>query len=478
MQPSAGIMALIALGGYPLFIVALFLLYRPPVAVTLSLLIGEMVLPSVVNLPLHPNWLGKSAIPPLVTFLCAMIFARPYLRKTRPFRGIEGLFLIWLAGCFFTWLTNRDPVQYGNVTLPPQVFSDFVSDALRVLCDPWVCFFLGRAMYRTSRDLMSLHRMAAVSVAIFTLPVLYEIRMSPQISNIIYGFLPSMWGMVYRWGGYRPLVTFPTGIHLASFMLVLTVMAVAMARAKGRIAWVPMRALCVYLVIVLILCKSTGAIVYAAVLVPVVVFASPRRMLQLATALTAVFLLYPALRSLDLIPTTSIAKLFANISADRADSLQYRFDMEQGMLDLASKRPWWGWGGYSRGFVHDPRTGATLSIPDGAVVINLSLHGWAGFLGYFFPYAYTILRAPKLIRRIRSRSDRILLSALCLNSAVVLLDLIFNTSFFPIYMLFIGAIYGLCTGIPEEEANATLAEAQALEYEPRYQPAGDYALPR
>lgn len=466
VEIHANLLAPIAIGAFPLFIIALFLLYRPPTAVAVSLLVSEMFLPSSYFLPIHPTWVGKWALPPFVTLLGAVVFARSYTRGSKPFRGIEFSFLVWLIGCFFTYWTNRDPLQFGPATIPGEVFADFANDALHLLCDPFAMFFLGRVIFRTSRDLVSLHRIAIISALVYTIPVLYEVRMSPQVSNLLYGFVPSAWGMVYRWGGYRPLGLFPTGLHLTSFMLALTVMAVAASRCGIRVRYVPKRAAWIYLAVVLVLCKSTGVILYAAALVPLVLFASPRRMGQIARILTAVFLAYPILRYFDLIPVDAIVNLFSsNVSSERAGSLGYRFDMEKGMMDLTRLRPWWGWGGYGRAFVHDPVTGGSTSIPDGALVINLSTHGWVGFYAYFLPYAYAIFRLPRLIRKIQSRNDRLLLSALALNCAVILFDLIINSSFFPIFMVFMGALYGLPTSIAAEEARAH-AQGEAETHDP------------
>jgi hypothetical protein len=421
-----------------------------------------MVLPSNYFLPIHPSWVGKWALPPLVTLLGVLVFARSYTRGSRPFRGIEVAFLVWLVGCFFTYWTNRDPLHYGPATIPGEVFPDFVNDALQLLCESFAMFFVGRVIFKTSRDLANLHRIAIICALVYTLPVLFEIRMSPQISNTLYGFIPSAWGMVYRWGGYRPLALFPTGLHLTSFMLALTVMAVAASRCGIRVRHVPKRAAWIYLAVVLVLCKSTGAILYAMALIPLVLFASPRRMIQIARILTVVFLAYPILRYFDLIPVDAIVNLLSsNVNSERAGSLGYRFEMEKGMMDLTRLRPWWGWGGYARAFVHDPWTGKSVTIPDGAVVINMSSHGWVGMYAFFLPYAYAILRLPRLIRKIRSRDDRLLISALALNCAVILFDLIFNSAFFPIFMVFLGALYGLPTSIAAEEARAAArAEAQ------------------
>lgn len=458
----ANLLAPIAVGAFPLFALVLFLLYRPPTAVAVSLLVSEMVLPSNYFLPIHPNWVGKWALPPFVTLLLAVVFARSYVRGSKPFRGIEVSFLVWLIGSFFTYWTNRDPLHYGPATISGEVFADFANDVLLMLCDPFAMFFLGRIAFRTSRDLTNLHRIAIVSALIYTLPVLFEIRMSPQVSNILYGFIPSAWGMVYRWGGYRPLGLFPTGLHLTSFMLALTIMAVAASRCGIRVRYVPKRAAWIYLAVVLVLCKSTGAILYAAALIPLVLFASPRRLGQVARILMVVFLAYPILRYFDLIPVDAIVNLFSsNVSSERAGSLGYRFEMEKGMMDLTSLRPWWGWGGYGRAFVHDLVTGRSISIPDGAVVINISTHGWVGLYSYYLPYAYTIFRLPRLIKKIQSRNDRLLLSAMALNCAVILFDLIFNSAFFPIFMVFIGALYGLPTSIAAEEAKAAQLAAWA-----------------
>ena len=54
---------------------------------------------------------------------------------------------------------------------------------------------------------------------------------------------------------------------------------------------------------------------------------------------------------------------------------------------------------------------------------EMAAHGVVGFYSYFIPLVYVIVRAGKSIRRIRSKRDRILLSALALNCAVAIFDL-------------------------------------------------------
>jgi hypothetical protein len=465
---SNTILAPIAIATFPLFVLLMFLRYRPPVAVTVSLLVGELALPPNYWLPISPSWLGKWTVPQLSLGLAVLVFGRAYYRRSRPFRGMEGVFLLGLVGSFFTWRTNMDVLQYGPRTLPAHAFIDFQGEAIRLILDPWIVFFLGRIMFKRSRDLVTLTRLMTVTAAIFTIPILYEIRMSPQINKLLYGYMPGAFDQTLRMGGYRPVVCFPDGLHLVSFVLASVLMAVAAARAGKRIGNLPMKGLSIYLFVILIACKSVGAILYGAVFVPMICLGSPRRMTTVAKWMTIFFLAYPFLRMGNLLPTKPIVDWFTSLSADRGESLGFRFDMEQSLLDFTAQRPWWGWGGWGRNFLYDPHTGKELTIVDGAVIIAVSSHGVFGFLTYFLPYGYSVIRAARLIRKIKSRADRIMMSAFAINCAVILFDLIINSAFFPLFMLFFGALYGLSTGIVAEEAQAEAeAEAEAARQRPQ-----------
>jgi O-antigen ligase len=285
--------------------------------------------------------------------------------------------------------------------------------------------------------------------------------MSPVLLRTIYGYnLDYTFAMFIRWGGYRPNALFGNGISLTMFMLVCLIMSVAMAKAKQRISSLPMKTACLYLTVVLVLCKSTGAIIYAALALPVLLFLSPKAISRISTVLMVFFFLYPLLRFSDVIPMKEIGDYFTSVSSDRAQSLTFRFDMEQEMLDLTRQRPWFGWGGYGRNFLYDRLTGKVHTVVDGAVIASLSVRGLIGFFSYFGPFIFTLLRAARLSNRIKDRGNRILLSAMTLACSFVLFDLILNSSFPPLYMLLIGALYGLPSGIIAEERAKAVQEAE------------------
>jgi O-antigen ligase len=463
---QANFFATFSLAAYPLFILTLFVLYRPPIATALSLLVAEMFLPPFYSLPLStPTWLNKATIPPLATLLIVPFFARSYLRRSRPFRGIEWFFVAMVVGTFMTMWTNRDSLQYGPTVIPGEKFGDFTSSVMRSLVDPWIAFYLGRVMFKTSRDLNALCRMLVLAAVVYTIPALYEIRMSPQLQASLYGYAPDVFAQSIRWGGYRPSVFFGHGLGLAMFMLICFVVSVALTRAKMRVSVISTKTLCIYLGLVLVLCKSTGAIIYAAVALPILVFSSSRTILRIASILAIFFVVYPLLRFADVIPTKQIGDYFVSISPERAQSLSYRFEMEQGMLDLTRQRPWFGWGGYARNFVYDPVTGGNLTVPDGMVILTLSVRGLVGFFVFFAPYVVSVLRAVRLVKKVRDRSDRLLLCGFTLVCSIILFDLIINSSFPPIYVLLLGALYGLPSGIIAEEDEAQTSTSEYREFE-------------
>ena len=459
MNPNT--LAVVMLGGYPLLICLFFSTYKPTRALALSLLVSELILPSKFALPLpYPTWLTKWTLPPLAAFVAVLFFARKSLRHSRPLRGIEASFLILLIGSFMTMWTNRDPLQYGPLYVTGESFGDFFSDAIRSVSDPWVVFFLGRTMFKSSRDLVMLGRMMTVAAICLILPILVELRMSPQFNQWVYGYQPSDFIQTVREGGYRPQVFFDHGLTLSAFLLACLIMSICLARAKYSVAGYPAKVFCALIAITLVACRSMGAIVYAVLFIPVLIWASPKRVTTIASVVMLLFMTYPILRYSGIIPTKTITDLFVPISQERARSLHYRFNMEDGMLDLTRNRPWFGFGGYGRCFVYDPHTGRQETVPDGVVAMTLSSRGFVSFYAYFIPYAFSVLRARFLIRKIRKRSNKVLLSGLTMSCAIILFDLIINSTFFPLFMMLFGILYGMPTAMMREEAEEAQAQAE------------------
>src|SRR5579863_10460591 len=433
---APNLLATLALVLYPLFILGLFMKYRPGIAVLWSLLIAELLLPPNYALPITPSWLDKRTIPALTVGLLALLWAPGQLKRAKPFRGIEAIFLVGLVAHVMCFMTNRDVLKYGPLIIAGLTPKDLWGELVRFFLDPWMGFFLGRALFKSSRDLRDLYRILTVSFLAYSLLVLFEVRMSPLLNQRIYGYATNFFAITMRWGGYRPTVFFKDGLPLAAYVVICVLATTAMARAKMRVQAIPTKAICLYAFFVLVACKSTGAIGYGLVTAPIIYFLPPRTSYRLAGALAIFLLVYPAIRYTNIVKMKDIAGLFTGLSADRADSLLYRFDMEDLMIEHARthSRLLWGWGGWGRDFVYNVDDGRQITIPDGRVILTIASQGFIGFYCYFIPFVYAIARAGKYIRRIRSKPDRILLSALALNCAVALFDLIVNSYFSPFHM--------------------------------------------
>ncbi|MES1171690.1 MAG: hypothetical protein ABUL77_00510 [Bacteroidota bacterium] len=441
--------ASLALATFPVFAIALFLFCRPRTAVALTLMIGEMVLPANhrFDFPLIPP-LDKQTIPILAAMLGAALFGRKHLR--RPLRGSEWFLVALIVSAFWTVRTNGDPLRFGPTRLPGETSHDFISETIRIILYLWAPFYLGRCFFTASRDLIALGRMMTVGALIYTLPILVEIRLSPQLCQWFYGYSAAGFDSVFRWGGYRPVVFFVNGLFLSVFMLFCTTMTAAMTKARKRIAGLPALPLCLFLCFIVLICKSTGTIVYMLVFLPLLAFRRPSQVMSIAAIMSIFVLTYPLLRIWDIIPTARIGELVSKLSADRADSLMYRFHMEQGLLDRLRERVAFGWGGYGRNFIWAP-WGQQLTVVDGYAIIELSTKGLVGYTALFGMFLTPVIRALRLFKHIKERSSRYLVCGLTLVIAILMLDFTVNAPLNPFLTMLVGALSGAVPGIITEE---------------------------
>ncbi|HEY8426813.1 MAG TPA: hypothetical protein VIL20_00500, partial [Sandaracinaceae bacterium] len=242
----------------------LFIRLRPPMATMASILGGVMLLPESISIdpPALPP-MDKLSVTAFWAFLGCLWKAPDRLREARPFRGLDALFLVVVAGNVGTALTNSDPLVTGPVVRPGLTLYDAFAHGVKDLLSLYLPFFLARAMLRTRRDLHDLMRVLVVCGVVYAIFALVEIRMSPQLHNWIYGYHQYDFSMTMRFGGYRPMIFMLTGLATAMFVLSTTLAAWARWRAGVGGA-----AVSLFLTAVLILCKSTGAIVYAFAVVP------------------------------------------------------------------------------------------------------------------------------------------------------------------------------------------------------------------
>jgi hypothetical protein len=436
--------ATIALLSWPL--VALWLFRTRPVnqAILWTILGGLLLLPVKAFIKLAPGipQLDKVSIPNLAT-LVGLVFAagRP-LRIWKRIGLVEVLLLGFVIGPLITSGLNGDPISVGGgITLPSVDYYDGVSAAVSQLIF-LLPFFLGRQFLRSAADTFEILRVLVIAGLLYSVPLLIEIRLSPQLHYWFYGYQPSQFIQGMRFGGYRPMAFMGHGLLAAFFVMTTAVAAAALWRTQTRVVRFAPAGVTAYLSAILILCKTLGALVYGAALVPVARWTKPRIQVRMASALVMIVLLYPALRIADLVPVQSLINVATSISEDRARSLQFRFDNEQRLLDRASQRLAFGWGRWGRSRVYDEKSGKDESVTDGRWIISMGQFGIFGFLAEFGLLALPVFRAAAALRFAESMREGVMLAALSLIVAIDMIDLLPNSSLSPFSWLLAGALLG------------------------------------
>lgn len=403
-----------------------------------TMLGAVMFLPEVISFdpPLLPP-MDKLTIGSFWVFVGCVWKARHRISSARPMRGVDLFFALVLLGQLGTALTNGDelvtgPVVRQGLTLY-DAFAGWVKDTLFV----FLPFLIGRAMFRTPSDLRTFLRILVIAGLVYSLFALFEIRMSPQSHRLLYGYHPASFEMTIRGGGYRPTIFMITGLGVAMFFLSAAIAAIVRVKAGESRWYVP-----TYLTAILVLCKSTGAIVYALFLVPLAsVVRRPRFWVPLALA--ALVFGFPLLRGADLFPTRQITDVFTSVSEERALSLWFRFENEDQLLERARERPWFGWGGYNRQRIFDRATGEDMSVTDGHWIIELGERGLVGYVGMFGLLLWPIVQAFRTRKKIRDPRDRLLVAGLALIVAVNAVDLLPNGLFSYLPYFYSGILAGV-----------------------------------
>jgi hypothetical protein len=439
MQPNW--FAFIAMLSWPFVTLWLFRA-RPINQALLWTILGAMLLLPVgaaIKIPGVPQF-DKISIPNIGALLgCVVAAGRPIPFWNR--LGLaEVLLLMSLIGPFITSELNSDPIVSGVVVLPGMSHYDALSTTVGefIILIP---FFLGRQLLRGSADNVEVLRVLTIAGLIYTIPILFEIRMSPQLHTWFYGYFPHSFSQQMREGGFRAVVFLGHGLLVAFFVMTTAIAASALWRTRTHVLRLPPAGITAYLAAVLVLQKSLGSLVYCGVAVPLVRFTQPRFQLRIAAVLVSIALVYPVLRLVHQFPTEALVEASTSVSGDRAWSLQFRFEQEEGLLQHASERLIFGWGGWGRSRLYDD-LGRDTSVTDGYWIILIGAFGVFGFLGKFGLLSLPVFSALFALKFARSTPDKVNLAALALIISINIVDGLPNSTISPWSWLLAGALLG------------------------------------
>jgi hypothetical protein len=408
-----------------------------------TILGGQFLLPVGALAKLAPGipQLDKTFIPNLAALLGCVFVARRRVRFISRIGVAEVLLLMLISGPFITSMLNGDAVVTGGIPQPGLTWYDAASaaESAFVLLLP---FFIGRQFLRNAADIEEILRTLVIAELFYSILMLIEIRLSPQLHVWVYGYAAGDFLQQIRSGGFRPMVFIGHGLWTAFYLMIAVLAATALWAGKTRVAPFPPAVVATYLGVVLALSHSLGAAVYAAMLAPLIRLTKPRLQMRVAVLLAIIALAYPSMRMTGIVPTRTLQDWSASYDAEREESLAYRFAQEGQLLDRASQRFMFGWGGYSRGHVYNLESGRDTSVTDGIWIMTLGSWGLFGFIAQFGLLTLSIFRAAKALRFVESPRNGVFLAGLALILAVNVLDLLPNSPLFPWTWLLCGALLG------------------------------------
>lgn len=284
---------------------------------------------------------------------------------------------------------------------------------------------------------------------------LYEIRMSPQLHRIVYGYFPHSFLQTKRLGGWRPQVFLQHGLMLGLFMMTATLVAIWLWQSKSvrRIWNIPISWVCFILLVTFILCKSTGA--YILFLLGLICLFFPRfAALNWPLPLliySSLIVLYLSLSASGNFPKEELLNFLYSqsiIEPDRVQSFEFRINNEEILAEKARERWLFGWGGWGRNRVFQENymgEWVDVTVTDSLWIIVFGINGLFGLASIMALLILPVL----LITCFRFPPKTWLLPrvspivSLAVSLLLFAIDCLLNNMFNPIFPLISGGLSAL-----------------------------------
>ncbi|WP_308254043.1 O-antigen ligase domain-containing protein [Geminocystis sp. GBBB08] len=426
-------------------ILYLFSKFPPRKAVIVSFLGGLLFLPQKAGfkLPLIPDYQGMAATCYGI-FIGILIYDSQILGKFQ-LKWIDVPVILFGISPLFSSLSN-----FSSIDTILALY-DGVNQSITQIVIWGMPYFLGRLYLNNLKGLTELAINIVKGGLLYVPLCLYEVRMSPQLHNMVYGYFPHEFAQTMRYGGWRPQVFMQHGLTVSFFMMSATLIALSLWQGKvvQKIWRIPIKWVSIILLITFILLKSTGA--YGLFLLGLIILFSAKWLrlnLPLILVMVAI-IVYLTITSTGNFDSKSIVNFLGNFAPEeRVQSLEFRFYNEKILGDRARERILFGWGGWGRNRVYTENWAGDLvdiSITDSLWIIVFGNNGLFGLISLItfllLPvFCFTLFRYPPKAWFYPQVASAAVL-AVCLTLAVV--DYLLNFSFNPIFPLISGGLSGL-----------------------------------
>jgi len=241
--------------------------------------------------------------------------------------------VVWCACPIASSLTNDSGIYDG------------LSSALDAILTFGVPYLAGRTYLRGLPDLLAAARALTVGGALYLPLCWFELRFSPQLHHLAFGFTQHVFAQTRRGGGWRPMVFLQHGLALGFWLAAASVTAYALWRGRLRIFHrVPNILTLAALALTTLLCRSMGAAILMSLAMLALAASRPGGgaiALLVLTGIAPVFLVARTVLGWEPRQLVEAAKEY---DPDRGASLATRSESDAKLLERAKERPWFGWG--------------------------------------------------------------------------------------------------------------------------------------
>jgi len=430
--------AYIALILWPFISVLFFYRHMPIVQATFWTIVGGfMILPvkTIIDFPLIPP-LDKESIPIIAAIIGCKYIKKVNIKLIPKERAEKWLVIALLFIPFVTMLNNQETFNgIPGLTLYDTV-SAIISQYLFILP-----FILGMQIIKTYEDQLLLFKLLVIAGLIYSIPILFEVRMSPQLHTWTYGYFPHSFLQQIRFDGFRPVVFMGHGLVVSMFLAITIAAAAILLKQKVNTRGFSKSIIIIYFLILLLLCKTVGAFLLGFLLLLAILFGSLKVIKWASLIIVATVVLYPLLSIFNVFPHDFLLQLATGFDVARGESLGARFYHEGNLLAHAKDKLFFGWGGWGRSRLEG-------AVTDGYWIIVFGQYGILGFIAFFGLPALSVLIAVRNYDKLNFKSGKELLLAHALIVAVMMVDQLPNSSMSSWLLFLMGALLGISRKVP------------------------------
>jgi hypothetical protein len=430
-------------------VLAIFKRKPPEQAVLIAFMGAWLLLPEAeYELSGIPDYTKMSATCLGILGAC-LLFDGKRLQQIR-LQGYDVPLLLWCFSPLPSSLSNGLGLYDGLAQSLDQVFT-------------WgLPYLIGRLYFTDPLSLRTLAFAIVIGGLCYVPLCLIEIRMSPQLHRLVYGYHQHQFAQSIRAGGFRPTVFMEHGLMVGMWMATSSLLAVWLWALQGlrrlsvpKIGSIDFVGPLLMLLATTVLCKSYGALALLCAGLALLFASHTLRTRAFLAALLLVPPLYCVTRSTGTFDGRGLVAAAGSVDLERAESLAFRLHNEDLLVEKALQRPAFGWGGWSRARVYDWQ-GEDISTTDGQWIVALGDRGVFGlamlFCALLTPALRTFSNAPVARWRHPGVGAGVGLAMVLVLYAV---DSLLNSMKNPVFVLIAGALNATAANLTLPRASQT-----------------------